>query len=220
MSSETRPFPCLFGVAGYQQNQLRYLFLDPYNIELLGEQLAMFLDEARTFGPNTSFVVFTRPKPVQTLDAYRRKFWLTLDQLVQIDKAPWPSQIPEQLDHPLWEFSFHGEPIFVVCNTPAHVARQSRRSTSFMLTFQPRWVFEKILGTKRAADLAFARVRERLGPYDTISPSPDLGSYGDLAGREFRQYFLANDNEGHVVCPFRKLGEFIVSPHEDKDAAA
>ena len=37
MSSEARPFPCVFGVAGHRQDQLRYLFLDPYDIEVLGE---------------------------------------------------------------------------------------------------------------------------------------------------------------------------------------
>ena len=49
MSSEARPFPCVFGVAGHRQDQLRYLFLDPYDIEVLGEQLAqLFLNPART----------------------------------------------------------------------------------------------------------------------------------------------------------------------------
>jgi len=31
-----------------------------------------------------------------------------------------------------------------------------------MLTFQPRWVFEKILGSEKAAEAAFAEVRKRL----------------------------------------------------------
>ena len=74
-----------------------------------------------------------------------------------LDKNAWPAEIPEQVDHPMWEFSFAGEPIFVVCSTPAHVMRQSRRASTFMLTFQPRWVFEKILGTEKAASAAFAR---------------------------------------------------------------
>src|SRR5438552_1184610 len=127
MSSESRPFPCAFGVAGHRQDQLRYLFLDPYDVGVLGEQLAQYVSEARSFGPNTSLVVFTRPRPVQTLDAYYHKMWRTLDQLARLDKSPWPAEIPEQVDHPMWEFSFAGEPIFVVCSTPAHVMRQSRR---------------------------------------------------------------------------------------------
>ena len=81
MSSEARPFPCVFGVAGYRQDQLRYLFLDPLDVEVLGAQLAQFVAESRSHGPNTSLIVFTRPRPVQTLDAYYRKMWLILDQL-------------------------------------------------------------------------------------------------------------------------------------------
>ena len=88
MSSEARPFPCVFGVAGHRQDQLRYLFLDPYDIEVLGEQLAQYVSESRSFGPNTSLIVFTRPRPVQTLDAYYRKMWLTLDQLGAARQEP------------------------------------------------------------------------------------------------------------------------------------
>ena len=64
------------------------------DVAVLGEQLAQYVSEARSFGPNTSLIVFTRPRPVQTLDAYYRKMWLTLDQLARLDKNPWPSDIP------------------------------------------------------------------------------------------------------------------------------
>ncbi len=220
MSSESRPFPCVFGVAGYRQGQLRYLFLDPYDIDVLGTQLGQFVSECRSFGPNTSLIVFTRPRPVQTLDAYYRKMWLTLDQLARLDKSPWPDSIPEEIDHPMWEFSFAGEPIFVVCSTPAHVMRQSRRSSTFMLTFQPRWVFEKILGTEKAAAAAFAEVRKRLVPYDGTSPSPLLGRYGAADGREYQQYFLADDNRAGAGCPFAKLAQTRTSPIADREQAA
>src|SRR5216684_995924 len=214
MSSESRPFPCIFGVTGYRLDQLRYLFLDPFEVEILGDQLAQFVTESRSHGPNTSLVVFTRPRPVQTLDAYYRKFWLMLD------KSPWPEAIPEQIDHPMWEFSFAGEPMFVVCSTPAHVMRQSRRSSSFMLTFQPRWVFEKILGTEKAASAAFAEVRKRLIPYDSTSPSPLLGRYGNNEGREYQQYFLPDDNNAEAGCPFAKLAQTKVAQIEDREKAA
>jgi FPC/CPF motif-containing protein YcgG len=88
MSSEARRFPCIFGVTGYRLDQLRYLFLDPFDIEVLGAQLAQFVAESRSHGPNTSLVVFSRPRPVHTLDAYYRKMWLTLDQLARRDKIP------------------------------------------------------------------------------------------------------------------------------------
>jgi uncharacterized protein len=220
MSSEARPFPCIFGVAGYRQDQLRYLFLDPLDAEILGEQLAQFVAESRSYGPNTSLVVFSRPGPVQTIDAYHRKFWLLLDQLARLDKSSWPADIPEQIDHPMWEFSFAGEPIFVVCSTPAHVMRQSRRSSTFMLTFQPRWVFEKILGTEKAAEGAFAEVRKRLIPYDSTSPSPLLGRYGNNEGREHQQYFLHDENHQALGCPFARLAQNKTSQIEGTEQAA
>ena len=223
MMSEARPFPCTFGVTGFRLDQLRYLFLDPYDIALLGEQLSLFLREARSFGPNTSLVLFTRPRPVQTLDAYYRKLWLTLDQLARLDDTPWPEAVPHQIDHPAWEFCFRGEPIFVVCNTPAHTLRQSRRSTSFMITFQPRWVFEKILGTEHAAQRAFGQVRARLAPYDAVALSPALGHYGVPDVREYQQYFLFDDNALLPACPFGRLSQEAVtsrSNDEAKEAAA
>lgn len=90
MSSEARPFPCIFGVTGYRLDQLRYLFLDPFDfdIEVLGAWLAQFVAESRSHGPNTSLVVFSRPRPVLTLDAFYRKMWLTLDLLARRDKSP------------------------------------------------------------------------------------------------------------------------------------
>jgi FPC/CPF motif-containing protein YcgG len=220
MSSEARPFPCVFGVTGYRQDQLRYLFLDPFDVEELGEQLALFVSECRSHGPNTSLVVFSRPRPVQTIDAYYRKLWGTLDQLAGLDKSAWPAEIPEQIDHPMWEFSFAGEPIFVVCSTPAHVLRQSRRSSAFMLTFQPRWVFEKILSTEKAAEAAFAEVRKRLRPYDSTSPSPLLGRYGNQDGREYQQYFLFDENDAAAQCPFARLAQIKAEKIEDTEQAA
>jgi FPC/CPF motif-containing protein YcgG len=220
MSSESRPFPCVFGVAGHRQDQLRYLFLDTLDADVLGDQLAQFVTKSRSYGPNTSLVVFSRPGPVQTIDAYYKKFWLLLDQLARLDKSPWPADIPEQIDHPMWEFSFAGEPIFVVCSTPAHVMRQSRRSSTLMLTFQPRWVFEKILGTEKAAEGAFAEVRKRLIPYDSASPSPLLGRYGNNDGREHEQYFLPDENQQALACPFAKLAQSKTTPIKGTEQAA
>jgi uncharacterized protein len=202
--SSARPFPCIFGVAGLKANQLRFAFPDPLTPEALAPLLKSYLSKARSYGPNTSLVILSRPGPVRGLDAYRLQFWSLLSGLAAIDDHPWPADIPEVLDTPGWEFSFAGEPIFVVCNTPAHVHRQSRRSTGFMMTFQPRWVFDTILGSEVAAAKAFAKVRERLASYDLIPASPALGQYGDPDNREFAQYFLDDDNE-RAVCPFHSL---------------
>jgi uncharacterized protein len=206
LDSNSRPFPCFFGVQGLRDDQLRYTFLDSITMNLprLGCALARFVAEARGFGPNTSLVAFTRPGPVRSLKSYREQFWFILDQLARIDPKPWPESIPRKLDDPAWEFCFAGEPIFVVCSSPAHIARQSRRSSSFMITFQPRWVFDRILRNEKAASGAVTKVRKRLLPYDMISPSPDLGSYGAATNREYKQYFL-NDHNRSAICPYAEL---------------
>jgi FPC/CPF motif-containing protein YcgG len=205
LNSDTRAFPCIFGVAGYRADQLRYLFLDEDDVEGLARNLRAYVTEARTFGPNTSLIAFFRPQPLLPLEAYRAKFWAMLGRLASLDEREWPADIPTELDSPAWEFCFAGEPIFVVCNTPAHVHRQSRRSSSFMMTFQPRWVFDNILGTKKARDASVAKVRERLAAYDMIPPSGDLGAYGDPQNREYKQYFLGDDNRPVSGCPFHAM---------------
>ncbi len=206
MGSVERPFPCIFGVRGYKGDQLRYVFHDSVDVRSLAVSLGAFLSQARSFGPNTSLVLFTKPDAILPLDVYRKKFWSLLRELVRQDNRPWPDHIPVELCDPLWEFSFAGEPVFVICNTPAHLLRQSRRSSCFMVTFQPRWVFDKILGTDKAAEQAFSTVRKRLAPYDLVPVSPSLGKYGAPGVYEYQQYFLGDDNE-RTACPFRTLFE-------------
>ena len=204
MSSKNKPFPCVFGVTGFNSGQLRFSFVDELNANNIAPILASYLRESKSIGQNTSLIVFSRPAPVLSLDFYEKRFWQILLDLSQIDSKPWPKDIPEHLNHPAWEFCFEGEPIFVVCNTPAHVMRQSRRSSTFILTFQPRWVFEDILGTAEAAHKSTTLVRKRLKNYDLVSPCPHLGLYGDEKNREYKQYFLRDDN-GEVSCPFQFL---------------
>jgi FPC/CPF motif-containing protein YcgG len=202
--SEERPFPCIFGVAGYRANRLRFSFADMLDSPKIAPVLTRYLARARDIGANTSLVILTRPGPVRPLESDRTLFWNFLRDLAALDSHPWFADIPEDLDTPGWKFSFAGELIFVVCNTPAHVSRQSRRSTSFMVTFRPRWVFDDILGTEAAAKSAFDKVRRRLIAYDFVPQSPARGRYGDPSTREFAQYFLDEENEP-AACPFRAL---------------
>lgn len=204
LTSDSRPFPCIFGVAGFRANHLRFCFLDKITPESLGPVMEEYLPQARNHGRNASLVVFERPSPVTSLDAYRDRFWGLLDGLSQQDPKPWPEDVPHQVDDAKWEFCYAGEPIFVVCNTPAHVERQSRRSSSFMLTMQPRWVFEGITDNKQSADSAFRTVRQRLQMFDMLPPSPALGRYGDKGVYEFAQYFIGEDNQ-RPSCPMSHL---------------
>lgn len=204
LTSKSRPFPCIFGVAGFTSNQLRFDFLDQLSAKHVSPILSNYLKESRDIGINTSLVLFSKPSPIDTIENYENKFWELLSELAKIDNHTWPEKIPKELDHSKWEFCFEGEPMFVVCNTPAHINRQSRRSSTYMITFQPRWVFDDILGDPETAKRSIAKVRRRLKPYDIIPPSPHLGLYGDKDNREYKQYFLKEDNN-EVSCPYHTL---------------
>jgi uncharacterized protein len=204
LTSKSRLFPCLFGVAGFAPDQLRFGFSDTMSAPDVAAALRAYLPECRRFGKNTSLVMFSRPGPVASLKSYERRFWSLLRELAHIDDHDWPQHIPEQLNDAKWEFCFAGEPIFVVCNTPAHINRQSRRASCFMVTFQPRWVFDEIMATPELAARTTGKVRKRLEPFDLIAPSPVLGTYGEDNNREYQQYFLNDTNEAQT-CPFHKL---------------
>lgn len=202
--SDARPFPCIYGVAGHKAGQIRYGFAETLTAESIAAALDTYLPQARDFGPNTSLALFEAPSEISSIQAYFERFWSLLKGVAEIDKTAWPTEVPEETDAPLWEFCYAGEPIFVVCTTPAHVLRQSRRSSTFMLTFQPRWVFDRILGTDHAAQKSFSAVRSRLKAYDFLPPSPALGKYGADGIREAEQYFL-DDTSTSLACPFHKL---------------
>ena len=207
LESKSRPFPCVFGVSGFKTDQLRFAFLDRLSADAVAPLLQEYLANARSFGRMTSLVLFARPGPVLGIEAYRQQFWSLLDDLEALDPTPRPSGVSERVNDASWEFCFAGEPIFVVCNTPAHVLRQSRRSTSFMVTFQPRWVFEGITDTDDPAmQRALLKVREHLSNFDAVSPAPFLGKYGDPENREYQQYFI-DDSNRVPGCPFHELGK-------------
>jgi uncharacterized protein len=206
MLSATRPFPCVFGVAGLKSQQIRFAFCDPLSSSNLEPIVGDYLTHARSFGRMTSLVAFDRPGPVEAMESYRKRFWLLLDELERLDPQIRPAFISEDLDTPAWEFCFAGEPVFVVCSSPAHVLRQSRRSTSFMVTFQPRWVFENIIGSDNpAVKRSLRTIRNRLSKYDAVEPYPFLGQYGAPDNREYQQYFIDDTNTA-PACPFKALG--------------
>jgi FPC/CPF motif-containing protein YcgG len=200
MTSETPAFPCVFGAAGFVKDQLRYIFLDDaeeQSIKQLSESLLSYLKIGRELGPYTSFIAFMDLERDKDIEEYERLFWNVLNRLHTFDPHEWPDHIPADPSDPKWEFSFASEPMFVVCNTPAHVLRRSRRSKTFMLTFQPRWVFAGV--TQQQINY----VRKLMKSYDKIPEFPRLGTYGESQNRSWMQYFIPDTNEVEPKrCPF------------------
>ena len=212
LSSKEPLFPCIFGVIGFNTDRLRYGFFDSpsayESLMQLKDALVEYTSAARGIGSNTSFVAFFRPEAeIQSMEAYQARFWSVLQFLHEHDPQAWPANIPTHPDHAMWEFCFNGEPLFVVCATPAHGARLSRRAVSFTMTFQPRWVFEGLEGDSVRGRAARKAIRRRLTRYDLVPPHAALGSYTDPNNREWTQYFLTDSNaEDMGECPFRVSG--------------
>lgn len=217
LTSEDRPFPCTLGVAGYNADQLRYCYVDAAPgsdaaARTVAAALQAYLPVARTFGKNTSLVVFFNEFQDLGVDAYETVFWSLLNAVHRLDARAWPHNISKDPGHWNWEFSFAGEPIFVVCNTPSHELRKSRWSNCFTLTFQPRWVFDGVIGQNAPnSDKIKSAIRDRLVRYDDIAASPHLGAYGDKSNREWKQYYLDDTNtpaEPTGGCPFHQSHGF------------
>jgi FPC/CPF motif-containing protein YcgG len=212
LMSKEQPFPCTFGVEGFTRDSFRYVFADGprEDSELLpiAHSLVHYLEIYHTIDRYTSMVVFFKPSAAPcSIDEYRANFWYVLHYLHHHDPKPWPEAIPTDSEDPNWEFCFAGEPIFVVCNTPAHIHRRSRYASGMMIAFQPRWVFEELMAHPRKSERARAIIRARLEKYDSVPPYHALGVYGDLHNREWMQYFFPDteDNdptrEAKARCP-------------------
>ncbi|SFJ92559.1 hypothetical protein SAMN02799624_06616 [Paenibacillus sp. UNC496MF] len=200
MTSEAPAFPCVFGATGFIRGQLRYSFLEDTgqeSLRQLSEALHQYLKIGRDLGPYTSFIVFFNIDRSDDMAAYEQLFWDILNRLHRLDPTEWPASIPTDPEDPKWEFSFAGEPMFVVCNTPAHELRRSRSSSTFMLTFQPRWVFEGV------TEQQIMHVRKLLKSYDQLPQFPFLGTYGESVNRSWVQYFMPDTNKViPKACPF------------------
>ncbi|MED4287108.1 YqcI/YcgG family protein [Priestia megaterium] len=210
LTGKNPKFPCIFGTSGYQKNELRFDFfqrIDIESIKLLGQSLIEYLKIAKKLGSYTSFVAFFNIETNKDVEEYEKDFWQVLNMLHRIDESPWPEDISKDTNNPQWEFSFGGEPIFVVCNTPAHKLRKSRSASTFMITFQPRWVFDEIGLLTPKGEKSKKVVRELLKKYDDISEYPYLGSYGDPENKEWLQYFISETNEVSNIekCPFYQM---------------
>ncbi|WP_256789335.1 YqcI/YcgG family protein [Frankia sp. AvcI1] len=212
LKSDSEPFPCVFAVAAAHRGGLRFGFVEDLRDErtwsVLPDILATYLSVYQSISRDTSLVVFFGPgegaagQDNDDVLSYEQRFWSILSYLHDRDGEPWPSDIPTDTDDPGWEFSFRGTPIFVVCNTPAHRRLRSRSGPVFTITFQPRWVFTGLEPTSPRGAAARKVIRERLARTDEVDSTPLLGSYGDPANREWKQYYLRDDASVADSCPF------------------
>lgn len=224
--SSQEPFPCTFAAAAAKNNYLRFGFIESLHdtdtwwplVDILSSYLKIYQNISR----DTSLVVFfPAGNKLLAMAEYHQKFWSILQFLHDNDSEAWPASIPYHVDDEWWEFSFGGVPIFAVCSTPAHGRRKSRSGPTFLITFQPRWVFEGLEADTPRGTAARRVIRERLRAYDDVEPSPELGAYGDTANREWRQYFLPDDNQDSLPrCPFQHRESPVAAEQAEQDRSA
>ncbi|SFB02834.1 MULTISPECIES: YqcI/YcgG family protein [unclassified Bacillus (in: firmicutes)] len=218
LSNKEIQYPCIPAQLSFSSDQLRFGFVGDPTQRQSSKELAGLLKKygaiSRETGKFASFVVFfdtsEKIKEDFNVENYRQLFWSILNILSEEDSVQWPEHISQNPSDPRWEFCFDGEPYFCFCATPAHHLRKSRHFPCFLITFQPRWVFEEINdGTPLGRNLKKA-IRSRLEAYDETGIHPSLKWYGQSDNLEWKQYFLPDDNSIPSKCPFSQMRKLFI----------
>jgi len=195
-------YPCFFGARAEQNGEMFYAYASPEDVANLPVTMRTFAAYSgeREYRHYNIAVFFEPELHARAHPEYHDLFWKTLAYLEANDEATSATRPP---DDPMWEFSFAGVEMFVVCACPSYTNRSSRNlGPGMVLLFQPRSVFvDKI--TNRVIGLSSrTEVRRRLQRWDKVPAHPDLGVYGEEDNREWRQYFLPDDNQPVLgQCP-------------------
>ncbi|HVW29988.1 MAG TPA: amino acid adenylation domain-containing protein, partial [Polyangiaceae bacterium] len=201
-------FPCFFGTRAERRAEMFYAFASGDDWGHLGATVARFCALSRSFEHrHSNLALFFEPRDVPLGHEQFRAFcWDVLQTLRDGDDSV--EGEPVEPSDAAWEFTAYGTQMFVVGCGPSYVRRRSRNlGPGVVMLFQPRAVFVDPV-TKRAISMeARAEVRRRLVAWDGMAPHPDLGVYGDPENREWKQYFLPDDNTPEVArCPFIEHG--------------
>lgn len=207
MTDREARFPCIPATQAYALGHLRFGFVPNSDNETAEYHLSRILKEygesSRSFGEYSSLVIFfEKEDEIRDVLGYEKIFWNLLSNIRDFDNKPWPSEIPEDPEHPMWEFCYDDERYFVYCGTPAHISRQSRNFPYFMLALTPRWVLDLWNAQPQRAAAISPRIRTRLAAYDTVPAHPELKQYGAEGNLEYKQYFLRDDDTAPSKCPF------------------
>ncbi|MBP1993378.1 YqcI/YcgG family protein [Paenibacillus eucommiae] len=213
INDEGNMYPCIPGRHGFLSDNLRFGFVGDPEALTTPLELAALLKQygqcSRETGKYASLVVFSQAPPAlagpYTVQDYEQIFWTLLNRISQHDEKEWPQHISTDPAHASWEFCFDGHPYFTFCATPAHTARKSRHFSTFLLAFQPRWVFEEINDSTVFGRKMKQAIRSRLVEYDGIPAHPSLNWYGQKDNLEWKQYFLRDDQEAPSRCPFSRI---------------
>ncbi|UKS31362.1 YqcI/YcgG family protein [Paenibacillus sp. HWE-109] len=213
IADSDRTFPCIPGRQGFLADSLRFGFAPDPRTDTAIEEVAALLQQygecSRDTGKFASLVIFFQtPDDMRNdyaVEDYEHLFWSILSRVSAKDDMPWPGHISNDPSHPSWEFCHSGQPYFAFCGTPAHQVRKSRRTSHFLITFQPRWVFAEINDSTPFGRNMKKLIREKLVAYDGVPAHPSLKWYGQSDNLEWEQYFLRDDDSVAAKCPFHAM---------------
>jgi uncharacterized protein len=211
-------FPCTFGTVALRKGELLLAFVETADNEAtcrcIHSILVEYTDRVRSLEPIDASLLplaifVTPPAGVCTIADYFAQGWWLLQWLHERDPKPWPSRVPRDPDDPAWSFCFAGMPLFVNFKTPAHRQRRSRRMASaWLLLVQTRDGFDVVAGNTAQGRRVRELIRRKLAAYDPIPPYPELAHYGSATNREWKQYFVPDDNAPITTrCPFHPRGK-------------
>lgn len=206
-------FPCTFGTVALRKGDLLVTFVETQvDADLRAavfDRLVEYTTRVRALDPVSASlkplaILLTPPVGVETLEQYFTHGWTLLQWLHEHDPEPWPERVPRDPDDAAWSFCFAGVPLFVNFKTPLHHQRRSRRlAGAYLLLIQTRDGFDLVAGDTPAGRRARQTIRRKLAVYDPIAPYPELGHYGSPDNREWKQYFVPDDNLPIAArCPF------------------
>jgi FPC/CPF motif-containing protein YcgG len=214
---EDPSFPCTFGTLALRKGDLLVAFVETNDAESLRQgvcdRFIEYTDRMRSLDPVAASLhplalFLPPPAGVRTIEEYFAFGWSLLQWVHDRDSHPWPARVASDPDDPAWSYCFGGVPLFVNFKTPAHHQRRSRRMAGgYLLLIQTRDGFDVVAGNTPQGRRARGLIRQKLAAYDTIAPYPELAHFGTADNREWKQYFVPDDNTpAHRQCPFRNSG--------------
>jgi FPC/CPF motif-containing protein YcgG len=197
-------YPCFFGQTGEARGEMLYTFIAEGGLHELVKNMRHFVSLiAAPPHERSSLIAFFEPDPSITDHmSFVARFWQILQFLHDHDRDPATDKTP---DHPLWEFAFERCEMFVVGASPTYKYRRSRNlGPGVVLVFQPRSLFIDPATSQPIAAPVRQRIHKRMMAYDGMTVHPDIGFYGNIGNREWKQYALPDDNEPEAgACPFQ-----------------
>jgi uncharacterized protein len=196
-------YPCFFGQSAEARGEMLYTFIAWSNLHEVVTSMRQFVVLIGT-PPHerASLVAFFEPDlTITDHRSFIERFWQVLQFLHEHDRDPSTEREP---DHPRWEFGFEGCEMFVVGASPTYRRRHSRNlGPGLVLVFQPRSLFIDPATAEPIAAAIRQRIHKRMLAYDGMTVHPDIGFYGNLGNREWKQYALPDDNQPATgTCPF------------------